>query len=154
MRAASSVTTTAAVLGALAVSALGPVPADAQNRVGFEGRAGFGLHAFDLADRADAGPAVGLDLTYALSERVALQAGGDVEFLKGSERPGGGSRPDLTAWHYAAGVEAQLLAPHTTYWRLSTGAGLGGSTYDAQGVSSQTAFSLFPILELGYTFSP
>ena len=155
MRMFSSVTTTAALLAGLALSVPGPEPAHAQNRVGFEGRAGMGLPAFDLADRADAGPAVGLDLTYALGDRVALQAGGDIEFLRGPDGAAdGGSRSDLTAWHYGVGLEAQLLAPRTTYWRLSTGAGLGGSTYDAEGGGSESAFSLFGSLELGYAFSP
>lgn len=156
MRGASSVTTrTVTLLAALVLGAVAATPAHAQNRVGFEGRAGMGLPAFDLADRADAGPAVGLDLTYALTERVALQAGGDVEFLKGPEGAGGvGSAPDLTAWHYGVGVEAQLLVPRTTYWRLSTGAGVGGSTYDAEGGGSESAFSVFGSLELGYAFSP
>ena len=156
MRGASYGTTTAvALLAGVALGALTPVAAGAQNRVGFEGRAGIGLPAFDLADRADAGPAVGLDLTYALTDRVALQAGGDIEFLRGPEGAGGaGSAPDLTAWHYGVGVEAQLLVPRTTYWRLSTGAGVGGSTYDAEGGGSESAFSVFGSLELGYAFSP
>lgn len=143
----------AALLAACAVAAV-PRPGEAQNRIGFEGRAGVGLPAFDLADRADPGPAVGLDLTYALTDRVALVAGGDVEFLDGAG--GSGSElglPGLTAWHYGAGVEAQLLDPVTTYWRLTTGAGLGASTYDADGGTSKTAFSVFGSLELGYELS-
>lgn len=151
MRIPSSAATTAALLTALALPALGPAPAQAQNRVGFEGRAGVGLPAFDLADRADAGPAVGLDLTYALTDRVSLLAGGDIEFLRGSE---GATGSDLTAWHYGAGIEAQLLVPRTTYWRLSTGAGVGGSTYDAEDGGSESAFSVFGSLELGYAVSP
>lgn len=155
MRIPSFAATTATLLAGLALPALGPAPADAQNRVGFEGRVGVGLPAFDLADRADAGPAVGLDLTYALTDRVSLLAGGDVEFLRGPEgATGTGSAPDLTAWHYGVGLEAQLLVPRTTYWRLSTGAGLGGSTYDAEGGGSESAFSVFGSLELGYAVSP
>lgn len=146
----------AALLAVLAVAALGavPRPAEAQNRIGFEGRAGVGLPAFDLADRADPGPAVGLDLTYALTDRVSLVAGGDVEFLDGAGGSGSDlALPGLTVWHYGGGVEAQLLDPVATYWRLTTGAGLGASTYDAEGGSSKTAFSLYGSLELGYELS-
>lgn len=145
----------AAVLAAFALTALGPAAAEAQNRVGFEGRAGLGLPAFDLADRAGAGTAVGLDLTYALGERVALVAGGDVEFLPGEELEGSDlAFQDLTVWHYALGLEAQLLDPVTTYWRLSTAAGVGASTYDADGGESRTTPALFGSLELGYEVSP
>lgn len=145
-----------AASAALAAAAVitSPGGVEAQNRVGFEGRAGAGLPAFDLADRADAGPAVGLDLTYALTDRVALVAGGDVEFLEGAGATGTDRQlPDLTAWHYGAGIEAQLLDPVTTYWRLTTGAGLGGSTYDADGGESRSAFSVYGSLELGYELS-
>lgn len=144
----------AALLLGLAAAAIADSPAEAQNRVGFEGRAGMGLPAFELADIVDAGPSVGLDLTYALGERGDLTLGGDLEFLRGRE-PGGGlvATPDLTAWHYALGVEVQLLAPHTTYWRLRTGGGIGGSTYDAEGGASESALAVFGNLELGYKFS-
>ena len=144
----------ASALAAALVAVALPPTVEAQNRIGFEGRAGLGLPAFDLADRAQAGPAVGLDLTYALGERVALVFGGDVEFLEGAELEGSDlAFQDLTAWHYGAGVEAQLLDPRTTYWRLRTGAGAGASTYDADGGEARTTFSLFGSLELGYEVS-
>lgn len=153
-RTSCAVTVAASLLAGLATVALGPGAAEAQNRVGFEGRAGLGLPAFDLADRADAGFAVGLDLAYHLTPRVDLVVGGDVEFLDGSTLEGTDlALQDLTAWHYGAGVEAQLIDPRYSYWRLSTGAGLGGSTYDADGGGSKTAFSLYGNLELGYEVS-
>lgn len=156
MRTASSTeTAAAALLTGLTLTALAAAPTAAQNRVGFEGRAGVALPAFDLADRADPGAAVGLDLTYALGERVALVLGGDVEFLDGARLEGSDlSFQDLTAWHYAAGVQAQLLDPVTTYWRLRTGAGVGGSTYDADGGESRSVPALFGSLQLGYEVSP
>lgn len=145
---------TAVALAAAILAVLGPAPAAAQNRIGFEGRAGVGFPAFDLADKAEAGPAVGLDLTYALGRRVALVVGGDVEFLSGADLEGSDlAFQDLTAWHYGAGVEAQLLDPRTTYWRLTTGVGAGGSTYDADGGDARSTFSLFGSLELGYEVS-
>lgn len=144
-----------AALGAAGLASLTPAAAGAQNRVGLELRGGAGLPAFDLADRADPGAAFGLDLTYRLADRVALLAGGDVELLRGAEPAGSDlAFQDLTAWHYALGVEAQLLEPRTTYWRLRAGAGAGGSTYDADGGDSRAAFSLYGSLKLGYEFSP
>lgn len=156
MRTATCAASTAgAILIGLSLTAIGPSSAAAQNRVGFEGRAGLGLPAFELADRADAGTAVGLDLTYALSDRLALVLGGDVEFLDGQRLEGTDlAHRDLTVWHYAAGVEAQLLDPVTTYWRLRTGAGVGGSTYDADGGDSKTTPALYGNLELGYEVTP
>lgn len=140
---------------ALLASLLLPVPGAAQQAVGFEGRLGVGLPAFDLADRVDAGLAVGLDLSYALSSRVSLVAGGDVEFLNGGDDGTGAGGPDLDVWHYGAGLEAQLLDPVMTYWRLSLGGGLGGTTFDGvDGGGSRTELSTFGILELGYEVSP
>lgn len=144
-----------AALGAACLAALAPAAGAAQNRVGLELRAGAGLPAFDLSDRADPGFAFGLDLTHRLTDRVALLAGGDLELLEGAGLEGTDlAFPDLTVWHYALGVEAQLLEPRTTYWRLSAGAGAGGSTYDADGGDTRTAFSLYGSLELGYEVSP
>lgn len=154
----SSSTASTAALLALGLAAAASSPASAQyaeNRIDLEARAGIGLPAFDLAERADPGPAVGLELAYRLSERVSLVAGGDVELLEGASGAGPGpGRPGLTAWHYAAGLELGLLDPGSTYWRLDTGAGLGGSTYDAEGGRSRSAFSLYGSLELGYEVSP
>lgn len=144
-----------ALAAAAALAALAPLPGAAQNPFGLEVRGGAGLPAFDLADRADPGYAVGLDLTHRLTDRVALLVGGDVEFLRGAQPEGTGlTLPDLTAWHYALGAEVQLLEPRTTYWRLGLGAGLGGSTYDADAGDTRSAFSLYGSLELGYEVSP
>jgi hypothetical protein len=143
------------VLAALALAGSADGAA-AQQPLAFELRAGAGLPAFDLADRADAGFAVGLDLSYRVADRVSVVAGGDVEFLSGEERitPGGGGPPDLTAWHYGAGLEAQLLDPRRTYWRLSLGGGLGGTTFDvSDGGGSETDFSVYGNLELGHEVS-
>lgn len=136
---------------------LGPDGASAQQPLAFELRAGAGLPAFDLADVADPGAALGLDLSYRVADRISVVVGGDVEFLSG-ERPArgvGGGAPDLTVWHYGAGLEAQLLDPRRTYWRLSVGGGAGGSTFDAaDGGGSETRASVYGGLELGYEVSP
>lgn len=138
---------------ALLALAWGAPGAAAQEPLAFELRAGAGLPAFDLADVADPGFAVGLDLSYRVAGRVSLVAGGDVEFLSG-EGDGAAAGPDLTVWHYGAGLEAQLLDPRRTYWRLSLGSGAGGTTFDvSDGGGSETDFSLYGNLELGYEVS-
>lgn len=157
-RPSSAPTVLAAVVLALGPALAGPATASAQyteNRIDFEARAGIGLPAFDLADRADPGPAVGLELGYRLTERVSVVAGGDVEFLEGTAGPGPGpGQPGLTAWHYAGGVEVGLLDPGSTYWRLDLAGGLGGTTFDGEGGGSRSALSLYGSLELGYEVSP
>lgn len=143
----------ACALAGLALAA----PADgaaAQQPLAFELRAGAGLPAFDLADVADPGFAVGLDLSHRVADRVSVVAGGDVEFLSG-EGEGTVAGPDVTVWHYGLGLEAQLLDPRRTYWRLSLGAGAGGTTFDvSDGGGSETDASLYGTLELGYEVSP
>lgn len=146
----------ACVLGALALAAPAGEAA-AQQPLAFELRAGAGLPAFDLADRAAPGFAFGLDLSHRVADRVSVVAGGDVEFLPGEDvlTVGGvAPPPDLTVWHYGAGLEAQILDPRRTYWRLSLGGGAGGTTFDASdGGGSETDLSVYGNLELGYEVS-
>lgn len=144
-----------AVLAAACVAALlaAPVGATGQEPLAFELRGGFGLPAFDLADRADGGPAIGLDLSYRVADRVSVVAGGDLELLDGGDAAAGVAS-DLNVWHYGAGLEAQLLQPRRTYWRLSLGAGLGGTTFDvADGGGSQSDLATYGSLELGRNVS-
>lgn len=147
-----------ALAAACVAPTVGPDRASAQQGLALELRAGAGLPAFDLADAADPGAALGLDLSYLVADRVSVVVGGDVEFLSGDgnvDRGGGSSpRPGLTGWHYGAGLEAQLLDPRRTYWRLSLRGGAGASTFDvADGGGSETAFSVHGGLELGHEVS-
>lgn len=134
---------------------LAPVAATAQSPLDFELRGGLGLPAFDLADRTDAGPAVGLDLAYRVAPRVSVVLGGDVEFLDGQDPEGTGpGTPGVDAWHYGGGLEAQLLRPTSTYWRLNVGAGVGATTFDvSEGGGSETDLSVYGSLELGWNAS-
>lgn len=134
---------------------LAPSAAAAQSPLDFELRGGLGLPAFDLADRTDAGPAVGLDLAYRVAPRVSVVVGGDVEFLDGQDPEGTGpGAPGVNAWHYGGGVEAQLLRPTSTYWRLNVGAGVGATTFDvSEGGGSETDLSVYGSLELGWNAS-
>lgn len=145
----------AALLPALCALPLLAFPVAGQQPLALELRGGVGLPAFDLADRADPGPAVGLDLSYRIAPRLSVVAGGDVELLQGDElRDRGPRAPDLNVWHYGAGLEAQLLDPRLTYWRLSLGAGAGGTTFDASGsAGSETDVSVYGSLELGWEAS-
>lgn len=134
----------------LALTLVAPAGVSGQEQpLAFEVRAGVGLPAFDLADRADPGPAVGLDLAYRVSPRVSVVAGGDLELLNG-DQDGAVRRPDLSVWHYGAGLEAQLLDPRRTYWRLSAGLGAGATTFDGAGSGpSTTEPAVYGGLELG-----
>lgn len=113
---------------------------------------GIGLPAFDLADRVDPGPAFGLELGYRLSDRVSLVAGGDVELLSG-EAGALVDHPDVNAWHYGVGIEAGLVDPARTYWRLRAGVGAGAATFDVSGGGSATDPALWASLELGRELS-
>lgn len=115
-------------------------------------QAGIGMPAFDLADRTGPGPAFGLELGYRLSGRVSLVAGGDVELLSG-DAGAVVDHPDVSVWHYGAGIEAGLLDPVRTYWRLRAGAGAGAATFDVSGGGSTTDAALWASLELGRELS-
>ena len=142
-------------LAALLVLLLAPAPGAGQEQpLAFELRGGVGLPAFDLADRADPGFAFGLDLAHRLTPRVSLVAGGDVELLAGAGGDGAVDHPDVNVWHYGVGVEAQLLDPARTWWRLSASAGAGGTTFDvASGGASSTEPAVYAGLELGWDAS-
>lgn len=142
---------------AAAAALLAAAPASAQQPLAFEIRTGVGFPAFALSDRADPGAAVGLDLSYEIAPRLSLVAGGDLELLDGTgggAGPGAGA-PDVNAWHYGAGLEAQLLDPTRTYWRLSLNGGVGGTTFDVSGAGAgtETDLSVYGGLELGWSAS-
>lgn len=139
----------------LAVSVLLSLPAGGDGQVpspSLEIHGGIGMPAFDMADRTGPGPAFGLELGYRLSGRVAVVAGGDVELLSG-DADAVVDHPDVSVWHYGAGIEAGLLDPSRTYWRLRAGVGAGAATVDVSGGGSATDPALWASLELGRELS-
>jgi hypothetical protein len=123
---------------------------------------GISIPASQLGKLADAGPAVGAQLGYWLSPRVALRLGGQIDLLDGARVSESVVGPDLRLWHYSAGVEANLL-PSARRWSLFAGAGLGATTFDSDefvvdpGVEDEfreTYFTADAGLRLGYLFSP
>lgn len=114
-------------LAALTALALGNVPAAAQ---GFttEVRGGISFPAGDLAEVTDVGFNGGLGLGWVLSERLAIRADGDLEFLNEDAR-GGVVMPRTFLWHYQAGLELGLTGADSD-WLIRARGGAGGTTYD------------------------
>jgi hypothetical protein len=174
------------VLGAVAMLALLPAKADAQfirySPIfwSFDVNAGIELPMSDLSDVAKPGFTVGAGWSYFLNPRLALTARGGVGFLSGESNAlfnfEGGVAPDLTLFHYTAGIEGHLADPMGDL--LATiNVGAGGATFnsdlfvledvdcsgpaciDSPGASTtstgfdQTYFALQGGLTLGYNFS-
>lgn len=121
-----------------------PGKASAQEGLTFEGRAGLGFPVGTLGDVVDPGFAAGITLGYGLTPALSAFGATDLETL-----PGTGAAEDLTLFHYRGGLELRLTDPVRTWWRLSLHAGIGATTFDAQGPTN-TYFTTSGGLKLGY----
>ncbi|MFW6088879.1 MAG: outer membrane beta-barrel protein [Gemmatimonadota bacterium] len=142
-------------------------PANAQHvdgqRFSIEPRAGIAIPAGDLSDVADAGPGLGLGLAYTLTDRLAVRLDGDVDILSGLDatatNPEG---PDVTIWHYGAGLQYALLDPASSRWAVDVNLGIGASTFDVDEFSvgastidvTETYFTANGGLQVGYDVTP
>lgn len=143
---------------AVLLLASGATPADGQQGISLEGRAGLAVPAGDLGDNHDAGLAAGLGLGFDLGSRVALTADAELgAFGRGSASAGGGGQgpaADLKLWHLTAGLELQLLDPTMTYWTLALHGGGGITAFDPDPGEGHTYGTGRAGLSLGYRFSP
>lgn len=148
------------VLGAFSAPLQGQTAPGMSDRTpgkwGVTAGAGVGLPAGDLADLNDPGFTTGLDLTYQVHPRIALRAGGDVEFLPAADELAAvGQGSDLDLWHYDAGAEIALLPRGRSPWSLTLDLGLGASTLDfEEAESTETYLSTRGGLKVGYGVTP
>ena len=131
-----------------------------------ESAGGIALPASRLADVADPGPNVGLQLGYSINRRLALNLLGDVDFLNGADVSAGTQAPDMRLWHYGAGLEANLLRPvagrSANRWSLRANIGLGATTFNSDRFSAgnaeqdfnHTYFTTGGGLRIGYAVTP
>lgn len=156
----------AAALLATALLLIGANGASAQqidgSRFSIEPRAGVAIPAGDLSDAADVGPSVGIGFAYRLTERLSLRVDGDADILAGLDSEGTGAEgPDVTIFHYGAGVDYALLDPSANQWSVGVNVGAGASTFDVDEFSvggspvdfSETYFTINGGLQVGYDVS-
>ncbi len=138
---------------------LGASGLSAQQGVDVEVRGGTGIPAGELSDAADVGGSIGVGVSYWVTNRIGLRLDGDVDILGGADIPGGGSMPDMTLWHYTAGVEVSALDRNSTAWTVLVNAGLGATTLDTDRFAgssggsqdiTQTYFALNGGVKVGY----
>lgn len=146
----SGVTLAAAVL----LAGLGSPRVEAQQkRVSFEGQGGVAIPTGRLADITDAGPTVGLTMSYPMTERTSLTVAGGVDALGGA-RLGAAQAPDMKLWRYGVGVEQRLIGqrpaaapvrgrvmPRPNRWALIGDVGLGATKFDSQSFTAPGAQS-------------
>jgi hypothetical protein len=132
-------------------------------RFSIQPRAGIAIPAGDLSDVADAGPSFGIGLQYQLTNRLALRLDGDADVLSGVDASGSGPEgPDVTIYHYGAGLQYALLAPGVNRWAIDVNLGAGASTFDVDEFSvgggpvdfSETYFTANGGLQVGYAVTP
>ena len=142
-------------------------PADAQQvdgrRFTIEPRGGVAIPAGDLSDVADVGPSVGIGLTYQLTNRLAVRVDGDADILSGRDASGSGpDGPDVTIYHYGAGLQYALLDPAANRWAIDVNLGAGASTFDVDDFSadggtvdfSEAYFTANGGVQVGYDVTP
>lgn len=119
------------VMAALAATAEGQLrrPQPTPRAWTFDGHAGVAIPARDLADVTNAGPTVGVQLSYLLSPRVSFGLNGDVDWLGGQSLGGAVSTPDMTVWRYSAGLQVNVLSPSAPTWSVLAHVGLGATSF-------------------------
>jgi len=135
-----SVRSVLAAIAALGFLAAGSVPAQAQGMMddgptwSVDGRGGIAMPVGDFSDLAidDVGLTFGAGFAYHVHPRVAIRADGDVEMYGGStvEEGLGGTGPDISLWHYNAGVQVELTRPGAGPLSVSANLGGGATTWD------------------------
>ena len=119
-----------ATLLAAALLAFAPSPGFAQTSFSIQG--GAAIPARHLADVSDPGAKVGADLSYWMSDQVALSVDGSVDMLPATEETAVPVNvlPDLKLWHYGLGAKIDLVAADASPWSLVLKGGAGATTMD------------------------
>jgi hypothetical protein len=118
-------------------------------------RAGPSLPVDKLSKITDPGAAFGADLAYALTNRLAVTANGDLDALTGHTS----LEPDLSLWHYGGGLQLDLAPLRTPWSVLLTGEADATTMHTGPiGPDSNTSFNhtylgLDGGLEIGYNVS-
>lgn len=126
----------AALVLAFAV-ALTPVEAQAQafeQPVTVDVRGGMAVPLGDLGDLADVGPSLGAGVAYRVHPRVSVRGDLQVDVYSGADFDASSARqpsaPDMSLWHYSAGVEFDVTQPGTSRWHVTADVGGGATTID------------------------
>lgn len=142
MKTANRTTVAAIATGLLLL--IGAIPGHAQGTDrgspwSIEARGGISVPTGDLADLPidDVGPSVGGGLRYSLHPQIALRVDGDYETFSGEDAEGGTTAaPDVSFWHYNAGLEARLFDPGSSAWNVTANVGAGATTWDTDAFST------------------
>jgi len=159
----SAALATIAVLGLVAVAPTHAQSTDDAPGWTFDGRGGISVPAGDLADLPiEVGPSFGAGVGYYVTPRVAIRGDGSVELFSGDDLAGGGTGPDITLWHYNAGVEVELTQPGAGPWDVTANVAGGATTWDTDRFTSgtgtsddlETYFTANGGLKAGYDVTP
>lgn len=160
------------IAAAAALLAWSPGQADAQDvSVGIDGWGGVAFPTSNLGEFQDFGPSFGLGVEYLVTDRVFVRASGAVDLHRGKEAddldgpPGSPAAPDMTLFHYTAGVGVGLVPRDVSNWNLALSLEAGGTSVTTDDFPagatpppggtdfSETYFGLSPGLRVGYLFA-
>lgn len=139
-------------------------PAAAQVQVALDGQGGVAVPLGQLGEFTDPGASLGAGISVWLGPRVAVRGDFDLNALKGKPSSGPGpAAPDVTLFHYNAGLQLLLTNPRTSRWEVALNAAAGGATLDSdefQGGQGETVefketyVALNGGLGIGYRIAP
>lgn len=149
-----------------------PGQADAQETgVGIDGWGGIAIPASNTGEFQDFGPSFGLGVEYLVTDQFFIRGSGAADLHSGSDAedldgpPGGLDAPDMTLFHYTAGVGVRLAPTDDTGWDISVSLEAGATSVttddfpdgavppEGETDFSETYFSLSPGLRAGYVFA-
>lgn len=119
---------------AAALLAWVPGQADAQDTgVAVDGWGGLAFPASTMSDFQDGGPSFGLGLEYLLTDRVFVRGSGAVDLMTGRDAeelgsPGELDAPDMTLFHYTAGLGVRLVPPEASNWDIALSLEVGATS--------------------------
>lgn len=149
-----------------------PGQAEAQDvGAAVDGWGGIAIPAANAGEFQDIGPSFGLGFEYLVADRLFVRASGAADLLRGSDAgdldgpPGGLDAPDMTLFHFSAGLGVRLTPPDETNWDISASLEAGGSsvttddfpegtvTPEGETDFSETYFSMSPGVRVGHVFA-
>jgi hypothetical protein len=133
MRSQTSYTGKGKPLAALLIATLvGLVASPATAQTSFSVQGGASIPAKHLADMSEPGAKVGADLSFWVSDQMALSVDGSLDMLPATDEGPvpATALPDLKLWHYGLGAKLDLVAADANPWSVVLKGGAGATTMD------------------------
>jgi hypothetical protein len=133
----------------LAAALVAAAPAEAQRRASIEGRFGFAVPTFDIADVAEAGPIFGAGLSIPLSGKLTFLA--DVDL--GTHEVKGATDVDVKVNHFMGKLGYTIARSGNGKLEVLVNLGAGLMTFGVDGAESKSFAAINAGAKIYYNFS-